>query len=197
MSFYGQQMIPAIRNQKQLEKFIQSPFQYGVLLDVHIGQLKNVMNLTKKNNKKLLIHADLIQGLKNDDFSTEYLCQEFKPFGIISTRMNVIIKAKKMGVLAILRVFLIDSHSLVKIYSILAKNYPDFIEVLPGTLSNMIQEVSNEVDIPILAGGFIRTVEDVENSLNAGAIAVTTSNVELWNTFSSLSEYNKTAEGYL
>jgi glycerol uptake operon antiterminator len=183
MLFNGQRIIPAIRNQKQLEKFLQSSIQYGVLLDVHVGQLKNVMDLAKKHNKKLLIHADLIQGLKNDDYSTEYLCQEYKPYGIISTRMSVIIKAKQKGVLGILRVFLIDSHALEKFYSILAKSYPDIIEVLPGTLTNMIQEVSREVNVPILAGGFIRTVEDVEGSINAGAIAVTTSKVELWNTF--------------
>ncbi len=34
--------------------------------------------------------------------------------------------------------------------------------------------------IPIFAGGFIRTVQDVENALQAGATAVTTSDTELW-----------------
>jgi glycerol uptake operon antiterminator len=180
MPFDQQYILPAIRDLKHLDKFLQSSYQYGVLLEIHIAQLKSVMTLIKKHNKKVLIHADLIHGLKSDEYSTEYLCQEIKPFGIISTRMNVIQKANQRGIMGILRVFLIDSHALSKSLAILTKANPDYIEVLPGTLTDTIREISQLVNIPILAGGFIKTIEDVKNSIDAGAIAVTTSNVDLW-----------------
>ena len=44
----------------------------------------------------------------------------------------------------------------------------------------MIAEVKERTGVPILAGGFIRTVDDVERALNAGATAITTSKRELW-----------------
>lgn len=44
----------------------------------------------------------------------------------------------------------------------------------------MIKEVSERTGIPILAGGLIRTPEDVEAALAAGATAVTTSNKQLF-----------------
>ncbi|MDP4084812.1 MAG: glycerol-3-phosphate responsive antiterminator [Bacillota bacterium] len=180
MAFNGQNIIPAIRNPKQLEIFLNGHCLYGVLLDAHIAQLKNLMELVNKNHKKILIHADLIQGLKGDDYSTEFLCQEFKPYGIISTRTNVITKAKQKGIVTVLRGFLIDSQALEKFYSIVMKVNPDYVEILPGKMPEIVNEVLKKVNIPILAGGFIRTPKDIELSLAAGATAVTTSNSELW-----------------
>lgn len=57
----------------------------------------------------------------------------------------------------------------------LEKTKPDYIEVLPGALTDAIAEVKERTGVPILAGGFIRTVEDVERALHAGATAITTS----------------------
>lgn len=57
----------------------------------------------------------------------------------------------------------------------LEKTKPDYIEVLPGALTDVIAEVKERTGVPILAGGFIRTVDDVEKALNAGATAITTS----------------------
>ena len=64
--------------------------------------------------------------------------------------------------------------------NLLDKTKPDYIEVLPGAMTDIIAEVKERTGVPILAGGFIRTVEDVERALNAGATAITTSKRELW-----------------
>lgn len=64
--------------------------------------------------------------------------------------------------------------------ALLEKTKPDYIEVLPGALTEIITEMNTRTGIPILAGGFIRTVEDVEKALEAGATAITTSKKELW-----------------
>lgn len=47
--------------------------------------------------KKLLIHADLIDGLKSDEYAMEFLAQEVQPDGIITTRNSVVLAAKKKG----------------------------------------------------------------------------------------------------
>jgi glycerol uptake operon antiterminator len=183
MEYKDQKVIPAIRNMKDFEIFIKSSYKYGVLLDIHIAQLKNIVNISKQHCKNLLLHVDLIHGLKNDEYATEYLCQSIKPFGLLSTKASVILKAKQKGVLAIQRVFLIDSNALEKSYSLLEKTKPDVIEVLPGAMPKIITEIHQRIQIPIFAGGFIRSIEDVNNALQAGATAVTTSNKDLWNHF--------------
>jgi glycerol uptake operon antiterminator len=184
MLFESQRILPAIRKIKDLEKLLYSPFKYIVLLDSHIGQLKNIVDLTNSHGKKLLLHVDLVEGLKNDEHAAEFLCQSIKPAGLISTRANVIGKAKQNGLLAIQRVFLLDSSALAKSYSLLERTQPDFIEVLPGVMPHIITEVHDRVGIPIFAGGLIRTVIEVEKALHAGATAVTTSHDELWQHYS-------------
>lgn len=183
MAFDGQQILPAVRDMKQLEKFLESNYKYGVLLDSHLGQLKGIMNAVRRVNKELLLHVDLIQGLKHDEYAVEFLCQELKPAGIISTRSSVIMKAKQKGVYAIQRVFLLDSTALEKSYHLIEKIKPDYIELLPGIIPSFIQEVHQKTGIPVLAGGLIRSEQDVAEVLKAGATAVTTSKRDLWKNY--------------
>jgi glycerol uptake operon antiterminator len=179
----NQKILPAATNMKEFERFLKSSYEIGVFLDMHIAQLKNINMMAKENGKKMIYHVDLIHGIKNDEYATEYICQDFKPYGLISTKSGVITKAKQKGVIAVQRIFLIDSHALDKSYQLIERTLPDFIEVLPGAMPKMIEEVKDRVKVPIFAGGFIRTPEDVQNALDAGATAITTSKRELWERF--------------
>ncbi|MCH6265698.1 glycerol-3-phosphate responsive antiterminator [Neobacillus citreus] len=181
-----QKILPASGNMKEFERFLQSPYEIGVFLDMHIAQLKNINQMAKQSGKKMIYHVDLIHGIKNDEYATEYICQEFKPYGLISTKAGVIQKAKQKGVIAVQRIFLIDSHALEKSYKLIEKTQPNYIEVLPGAMPWMIKEVKERVNIPIFAGGLIRTADEIENALNAGATAITTSKIELWNLFEKI-----------
>lgn len=176
----NQEILPASSSMKEFELFLKSPYEVGVFLDIHIAQLKNVDRMAKNHGKKMIYHLDLINGIKSDDFATEYICQEYRPYGLISTKKSVILKAKQKGVIAIQRVFLIDSHALEKSYKLIEKTKPDYIEVLPGAMPWMIKEVKERLNTPIFAGGLIRTAEEVENALKAGATAITTSKTDLW-----------------
>ncbi len=178
----GQDVLPAVHKLKDVEAVLASPFSYMVLLGGHLGQLKNIVDLADRHGKKVLLHADLIDGLKNDEFAAEFLCQSIRPAGIISTRTSVIGRTKQNGLIAIQRLFLIDSDALERSYTVLDKNRPDFIEVLPGVIPDMISEVKQRSGIPVIAGGLIRTQDHVRQALEAGASAITTSRKELWKT---------------
>lgn len=175
-----QRIIPAIKTMKQFDAFLSSGYTVGVLLEVHIAQLKSIFAYARRHGKELLIHVDLVQGLSHDEHAAEYLCQELRPHGLISTKAGVIMKARQKRVLAVQRIFLLDSHALEKSYQLIAKTNPDCIEVIPGAMPHIIREVKERTGKPIYAGGLIRTVDDVEQALAAGAVAVITSNETLW-----------------
>jgi glycerol uptake operon antiterminator len=185
-----QKILPASTNMKEFERFLKGSYKIGIFLDMHIAQIKHISRMAKELDKKMIYHIDLIHGIKHDEFATEYICQEFKPYGLISTKANVIQKAKQNGVVAVQRMFLIDSHAIEKSYKLIKKAQPDFLEVLPGAMPKMITEVKEQVNIPIFAGGLIRTTEDVLAALNAGATAITTSKCELWDYFEKNPEIN-------
>ena len=175
-----QNIIPAVRRIADLEGILKTGYEYVIMLQIHMAQLKHVVDMAHAHRVKLILHADLIQGLRSDEHGVQYLCQEIQPDGIISTHSQVIETAKKSGVLTIQRIFLLDSHSLETSYRVIRSIQPDYIEVLPGIIPDLIQEVFQETRMPILAGGFLRTPEQVKQALDAGATAVTTSNKNLW-----------------
>lgn len=88
---------------------------------------------------------------------------------------------KKNNILAIQRIFLIDTIALETSYKLAANVQPDFIEVLPGVLPQYIQKVKNDTNIDIITGGLIDNEDHIKQALQAGAKAVTTSNTDLWN----------------
>ncbi|WP_239255013.1 glycerol-3-phosphate responsive antiterminator [Listeria ilorinensis] len=179
--FGEQTIIPAARHQKDVEKIVErTTGDYMVMLETHIAQLKPLVQFATKQGKKVLLHADLVNGLKNDDYAIEFLCQEVRPHGIISTRSNVILKAKQHHVLAIQRLFMIDSSAYEKGLMLIQKVQPDAVELLPGILPTQVEKTLNRLKIPIIAGGLIETARQIEAVRQAGAIAVTTSNQQLW-----------------
>lgn len=180
MDFDGQKILPAVRDLKDIEKILNSNYTYFVLLNSQIGQLKSIVELAKSKKKKILLHADLIQGLKNDEYATHFLCQDIKPAGLISTRKTVVVSAKKHGLISIQRLFLLDSIALESSYKLLETTKPDFIEVLPGVMPHIIKEVHEKTKIPIIAGGLIRCNSEIDDALKAGVTAITTSKKDLW-----------------
>ena len=57
---------------------------------------------------------------------------------------------------------------------------PDFIEVLPGVMPKVLRKIAKVSRIPMIAGGLVTDREDVIQALSAGAVAVSTTNREVW-----------------
>ena len=173
-------ILPAIRKMRDFEKGLQTSSDWIVLLETRLSQLKSLVEHSKRANKKVLIHFDLIQGLKADEYGMEFLIREVKPDGILSTRGNIIRLAKKHKLLAIQRMFLLDSVALEQNLKLSESLQPHCIEVLPGLMPDIINEIHKSTSIPVIAGGLISTTEEVSAAFEAGAIAISTSHTDLW-----------------
>ncbi|WP_170006446.1 glycerol-3-phosphate responsive antiterminator [Bacillus fonticola] len=183
MNFDDQYILPAVRSMKEFDKMLETSYTCGVFLDVHVGMLKSIFAYARQQERKMFLHADLIQGLKNDEYAAEYLAQEIKPYGIISTKGSTIQKARQKDVFAIQRAFIIDSSALERSVQLVKKTNPDFIEILPGVVPKVISQMKERTGKPIIAGGLIDSKEEVEAAIKAGATAVSTSNQSLWKVF--------------
>lgn len=173
-------VLPAIRKMKDFDRALKSSHEHIVFLESRLSQLKSMVDYTKRANKKALLHFDLIQGLKADEYGMEYLIHEVKPDGILSTRGNVIALAKRYKLLAIQRMFLLDSLALDHNLKLIKRIQPDCVEVLPGLMPSIIKQIHEETNLPVIAGGLIMKEEDIAAALSAGAIAISTSNNDLW-----------------
>ena len=110
-----------------------------------------------------------------------YLWNTFCPtlFGTGATQ-EVGIKAKELGMYTSLRYFLLDSMAFENIRQQQHIVRPDFIEVLPGVMPRVIKRICSSIKTPIIAGGLITDKEDVMAALSAGAIAVSSTNHQVW-----------------
>ncbi|WP_026907154.1 glycerol-3-phosphate responsive antiterminator [Paucisalibacillus globulus] len=173
-------IFPVLRDMRYFEKILNSQHEIVVFLETRVSQLKDLVNFAHQHNKKVFVHADLVKGLKADEYGIEYLVRNVKADGIISTRGNAISFVKKNNVIGILRLFALDSHALDNNLKMCKKVQPDYIEVLPGILPGILTEVHEKTGVPVIAGGLIRSEQDVLYALENGAKAVSTSNPELW-----------------
>src|SRR5699024_2215341 len=142
-------VVPAVRHMKDFEKALTTTHRQIVFLETRLAQLKSLVSYAKKENTKVFIHFDLIQGLKADSYGMEYVVREIKPDGILSTRGNIITLAKKHDVLAIQRMFLLDSVALDQNLKLVEKFKPDCVEVLPGIMPGIIRRIHETSHIPV------------------------------------------------
>jgi len=184
LMFQDNPIIVAVRNPKDIYDAINSKSHIIFLLTGNVFNLKKMVELCNNAGKCVFTHLDLIKGYSQDNYFIKYLKDEINPTGIITTKNNIIARAKQENLLTIQRLFLLDSSAMDVSISSAKKIKPDAVEILPGLVPKLIKSVKNQINIPIVTGGFIETEEEVRSCLAAGAISVSTSHKPLWNKIS-------------
>lgn len=172
-----QKLLPVIADWKSFEKFLKSDMTWCVLMDFHINFMEDLLHQLHEHHKKGIVHMDLIKGIQNDVFGTQYMCQKVRADGIISTKPKAVEAAKANHAVSILRAFLIDSRSLKRSALMAEAIQPDYMEVLPGVIPHAVDMVRAYTNIPVIGGGLIRTKQDQQRCFEQGMSAITTS---LW-----------------
>lgn len=173
-------IIAAVNNLEKLDLAIQSPCEVIFLLTGSIFNLKETVQKVKKTDMDIYIHIDLLEGFSRDSVALKYISEKINPDGIITTKSNLIKKAKSMNIWSIQRLFMLDSLSLeTGIHSVYSTK-PDAVEIMPGIMPKIIKKVHHRTKIPVIAGGLISDKEDVIECLKAGAVGISTSNEEIW-----------------
>lgn len=182
LMFQNSPIIAAVRNPKDIYDAIHSKSQIIFLLTGNIFNLKKIVELCIRSHKHVFVHVDLVKGYSQDNYFIRFLKDEIKPTGIISTRTSMITRAKQEDLLTIQRLFLLDSLAMDLSMQSVKKIKPDALEVLPGLVPKLITAVKDQVDMPIITGGFIETEEEVLSCFSAGALSASTSHQPLWDT---------------
>ncbi len=150
------------------------------------GDICNVGSIVKRiqeAEKIAMVHVDLIAGLDSREVSVDFIKEQTGADGIISTKQGLIRRGMELGMYTVLRIFVLDSLSLRNVDG-LDHQYvgakPDCMEILPGVMPKIIRRICKKSRIPVIAGGLITDKEDVIGALSAGAIAVSSTNYDVW-----------------
>ncbi|WP_019122581.1 glycerol-3-phosphate responsive antiterminator [Brevibacillus massiliensis] len=174
------QTIAAVQSEEDLDDALKSKVNIIFLLTGSIINIKELVTRSKQANKHVFLHMEFIEGIAADKSGVAYVAQHIEPTGILSTRSNLIRVAKDMNLMAIQRIFLIDRNAVVKGIKVIEQTLPDAVEIMPGVMPRVIGEITNLTPLPIIAGGLIGTQKEIDEALEAGALAVSVGSKELW-----------------
>lgn len=176
-------IIPAVRSMEVFKVALTRTASPSImLLFGDINSLPVLISQAKEHKKRIILHLDLFDGVGKDKAGIKFLAR-LGVSAIITTKSHLCRAAREEGMMVIQRLFLMDSDSLRTGLSLLRSFKPDAIELLPGSISaSVVQEIIHETGLPILAGGLMRTREDIDQAIERGISAVSTSRQELWDT---------------
>ncbi|MFR2893103.1 MAG: glycerol-3-phosphate responsive antiterminator [Mediterraneibacter gnavus] len=178
-------VIAAVKNDAGLQAAVEmEEIQVIFVLYGDVCTIPEILERIKAAGKKAMVHIDLIAGLSAKEISVEFIARQTRADGIITTKPALVRRAKEQGIFAVLRFFVIDSLALKNIENLemqCGTSRPDFIEVLPGVMPKVLGRIAKVSRIPMIAGGLITEKEDVIAALSAGAIAVSSTNQDVWN----------------
>ena len=178
-------VIAAVKNDAGLQAAVEmEEIQVIFVLYGDVCTIPEILERIKAAGKKAMVHIDLIAGLSAKEISVEFIARQTRADGIITTKPALVRRAKELGIFAVLRFFVIESLALKNIENLemqCGTSRPDFIEVLPGVMPKVLGRIAKVSRIPMIAGGLITEKEDVIAALSAGAIAVSSTNQDVWN----------------
>jgi glycerol uptake operon antiterminator len=174
-------IIPAIRKPELVQQAIASRSKLVYLLTGDPENVEPMIRTILAADKIPIVNLDLLNGFSRDKYAVNYL-KRVGARGIISTHLDPLRHALAIGLYGIQRTFLLDSGAMDTITNQLRNTPVHALEILPALVApKMLERVrAISADLPVVGGGLIQTMKEVEELLAAGLSAVSTSNPVMW-----------------
>lgn len=173
-------VIPAIKGEEWIEPAKQSESDIVYVLYGDICNIVDIVDELKKANKKVIVHIDLIVGFSAKEICVDFIKKYTKADGIISMKPALIKRANEIGLFTIQRFFMMDIMTYRNIEKHVKASNPDIVEFMPAGLTKVIHYLMEGIEKPIVASGLILDKDDIMGALKTGALAVSTTKIELW-----------------
>lgn len=179
-AFERNPIIAAAKDEEQLRRALESDCEIIFLLCGTICNIADYVQAVHDAGKLAFVHLDLVHGLSGKDVAVDFVKLQAHADGVISTKPTLLRHAKHLGLITVLRIFLVDSMSLNNLDKQVEASGAAVVEVMPGLMPKVIQQVCRQVRVPVITGGLIGEKEDIFAALSAGAMCVSTTKEELW-----------------
>jgi glycerol uptake operon antiterminator len=170
----------AMKSQEDMQVALDSDALLLFLLKGDALQLTSFVTQAHQRGKGVVVHVDLVSGIGKDRAGIQYLHQ-IGVDAIITSRTQLVSAGRAEGLTTIQRLLLVDDSALETGVRTIARAAPDIVEVLPGIIFPDVATVLQKLlPGPFIAGGFIRSAEEVARIQAAGGILSSSSTYSLW-----------------
>lgn len=147
---------------------------YGDVLSI-VGIIRKL----QKSGKIVFVNIDLIQGFAPKNPVVDFLDKFTKDIIIVSQKAALLRYAKDKGFVTMHRFFIVDSHAYRGIGKQVSISKADFVNIAPAW-SQTVGWAIEQYDVKVISSGMITTQATVDDNLEAGAVAVCTTNKKVW-----------------
>jgi glycerol uptake operon antiterminator len=174
-------IIPAVRSPEFLLRGSAAPGKIVYFLFGNPENTAEMMGLVANAGKVPIVNIDLAAGFARDQAAVSYLAHR-QVQGIISTHPEPLRAARDFGLFAIKRTFLLDSAAVESALRSMEQFMPDALEVLPAMAAPHIVHRLHQMypELPVIAGGLITTMREIEELISQGINTVSVSDERLW-----------------
>ena len=173
-------IIAVVRKAQELDEAAASPAAAIELRGAALHELPEIMRKAHAAGKAVLLYPELIDGLAADAAGLEFLMRYAPSEGIVSTKRQVLQRARALGLFTVFQIFVIDTQAFGTGVKNARRLDCDAVEVMPGAIASVVSEICPLVDKPVLCAGLVKRPEEVKALLQAGAVGVATSSRRLW-----------------
>lgn len=182
--FEQYKMVAAIKDPKYIERALEYKDNLSavLLMTGTILTVKRYVDFIQSQGLPVILHVDKIGGLQMDNDGIGFIKRNIKPSAIVTTKTSIIKKAKASGLYVIQRVFLIDTDVFTNLLKDVKSDQiiSDMIEIMPCRAPDFIEKLTKVAPVPVITGGLLHSPQHAKEALDSGALAITTSNVEMW-----------------
>ncbi|MDR3096726.1 MAG: glycerol-3-phosphate responsive antiterminator [Paraburkholderia sp.] len=173
-------VIATLYGVEEIDCFMQSAAEVAIVANVDLRKLHRVVAALTKADKYVIVNIDSCDGLSQDKGGVEYLA-DIGVTSLVSTRVATIQRGNRAGLVTMQKVFVTDRSTWPRSVKALEQSDPNLVQLMPAPMLARLSAQDRKVLPPIVASGFVCNEADVLGILGGGAVAVSTSDTELWN----------------
>ncbi|QGZ56607.1 glycerol-3-phosphate responsive antiterminator [Paraburkholderia acidiphila] len=172
-------VIATLYGVEQFDDFVKSAAEVAIVANVDLRMLHKVVAALTKAGKYVIVNIDSCDGLSQDKGGVEYLA-DIGVTSLVSTRVATIQRGNRAGLITIQKVFVTDRSTWPRSVKALEQSDPNIVQLMPAPMLARLSAQDRKVLPPVVASGFVCNEADARDALERGAVAVSTSDAELW-----------------
>lgn len=177
--FEDNPVVPGVICDEDVELVLKNEAKIVFTLYGEIADIGNIVKRLKDGGKTVYVNIDMVDGFAGRNSVIKFMKQNTAADGIISSKASMLRYAKEQGFYTVHRFFILDSSSYRSIGKQLEISKADFINVVPGW-TKVVEWAVEEHKKPVISAGLVCDKKIVIDNLNAGAIAICSTNHDVW-----------------
>ena len=176
---HGTPAIPTLYGLDKLDAMLAVEPGIALLANIPLVMLGPTIERLRDSKVFTILNLDSIPGLSSTPDGLEY-CNHLGVQGILSTQAAAVTRAPSFGMLSVQKGFVTDRNYAQRLRQSIKQNRPHMVQLMPAPVIPMLEHSFFDSLPPFMTSGFVRTEQQIEEALELGAVAVSTTAENLW-----------------